>query len=78
MTKVSIFGQPEVKEKKKIEFLNCFNGEGLSSAHAFPSDYANVTLLSKGYGVNAKDVMLAWDTVETGSIYIGHWNDGVV
>jgi len=68
-----------------IKYLNidCEDGilEGsLWSAHGeTPSEWTNITLL---YRTPNHDVMCAWYDEEleegNGSVFIGHWNDGVV
>jgi hypothetical protein len=80
MTKVSIFGQQptETKELKKIEFVKWLSLESdLEKAKVVPSNYENVMLLEKNYPIGY-DLILAWDEVSNKTLYLGHWNDGVV
>ena len=81
MTKTSIFGQPEVKqeEKKPIEFVKYFTGTKTISTKDSPFLFENVILLGKDYF--SEDYDLIWvydDNPNDGTLYLGHWNDGVV
>jgi hypothetical protein len=81
MTKTSIFGQPEVKqdEKKPIEFVKYFNGDKAIATRDSPCIFENVILLEKNYFSDDYDLMWAYgENPNDGSLYLGHWNDGVV
>lgn len=82
MTKVSIFGQAdaEAKKLKPIEFVKTLleNGE-LEDAESEPKNWGNLILLEKKYTSSKMDLILAYDeNPNCGSLYLGHWNDGVV
>jgi len=82
MTKTSIFGQSEVKqeEKKPIEFVkSCLFGNDWEKNEAHPSEYENIVLLEKNYNTKGFDLMWAYDAAPNhGTLYLGHWNDGIV
>ena len=82
MTKIiNLFGNKEEKKGKPIEFIKFVDessGETATSNHVKPKDWDNVSLLCKsGDGF---DMMFAWDSddPDTGCVYLGHWNDGIV
>lgn len=83
MTKVIILGQ-EPKEEKKlkpIEFTTYINSTlytqiDISSP---PRDWANVVLICRNWGKRSLDLFYAYDDdVDSGCLYLGHFNDGVV
>jgi len=81
MTKVSVFGQEAEQEKKKkpIEFVKYLNGDEVEQCPSPPSDYENLVLLEKNYYCIGFDLMWAHnDSPNDGTLYLGHWNDGVV
>lgn len=78
MTKVSVFGEPEEKEKKlkpirlvklldiKYKFVDDNESEG----------FDEIMLLEKKYG--DYDLIWCFTKGKGGILYLGHWNDGVV
>lgn len=83
MTKVSVFGeQPtEKKELKKIELVRYWD-RGLSLVTVYTikaSDFDNVLLLKPDYYNSGLDLIFVFDD-EKGeeTLFLGHWNDGVV
>ena len=81
-TKVTILGeQPIEQEKKKIEFVYIFTGEGRKiDAIANPSSYQNIELICESYMSDKYDLMFAYDDTrrKSGALYLGHFNDGIV
>ena len=80
MTKVSVFGQQptETKELKKIEFeLALSSSNTITEAELEPRHFRNIMLIQTNYS-NSLDAILAWDDLHDVTIYLGHWNDGVV
>ena len=87
MTKTSIFGQNENQNKtvkKPIEFKKFIgsNGEIVSASGGITAgNFDNVCLLSRNYTNDGLDLILAYDQLNQTSgvtLYLGHWNDGVV
>ena len=81
MTKVSVFGQDSEEEKKKkpIEFVKAFFYKKFVDAKAKPSEYEYVVLLEKNYyGINLSLIWAYDNNPNNGTLYLGHWNDGVV
>lgn len=83
MTKVSVFGeQPtEQKELKKIEFVKALDASGeYRTPRNMPYQYDNVCLYCAATNPKNFDCILAWDNGDDSakSLYLGHWNDGVV
>lgn len=82
MTKVTKFN-PEGKPHKKSEicFVNYLSAENssCSKAEAMPINFDNIILLVKGLE-GELDIMMAWNDTESEqrSIYLGHFNDGIV
>lgn len=84
MTKVSVFGQSEVKEteKKKIELvlMSTTRHEVWTKEHCCEAKkYKEVVLLSKNYDKDY-DLIFGRDINNKGfdGVFLGHWNDGVV
>lgn len=82
MTKVTTLTellQEETKqEKKPIEFVKFLNEFGkIDKATCFPKDYLTVSLIQSKY-TNEFDLILAWNNISYPTLYLGHWNDGVV
>lgn len=80
MTKISVFGEEPKKEKelKKIELVYYLSrGKKQKSATTRAGHWGNIMLVSND---GEYDIMLAWDGQEAscGTVYLGHWNDGVV
>lgn len=81
MTKVSIFGQPdaEAKKLKPIELVKLLtSGCKLEDAEESADSWENIILLEEKYTSDGLDVIMAWDYIGNKTIYLGHWNDGVV
>ena len=82
MTKVSVFGeQPteQPKELKKIKFVKALVNEfAFDKSCCSPKSWANLMLLEKEYTKSGLDLIMAWDDISDKTIYLGHWNDGVV
>ena len=80
MTKVSVFGQQptETKELKKIEFVKALINENEWDTPCSPGDWDNIMLLEKDYTYSGLDLIMAWDCISDKTIYLGHWNDGIV
>lgn len=93
MTKVIILGeQAEQKEElKKIEFvsflhIHTIHQLGIRSAPKIypcntidPGRYKTIELIRKNYGGSGMDLMLAYMIDRNdGTLYLGHFNDGVV
>ena len=78
MTKVIIIGQePKKKELKPIEFTEslCMN-KRFETGCAKPSAWKNIELISSH---DCFDIMFAYDdNRNTGCLYLGHFNDGIV
>lgn len=81
MTKVSVFGQTEKKEKelKPIELIKWIDSNGmLVHSGCRNEEWQNIVLLSRRDMLDL-DVIWCYDeNPNTGTIYLGHWNDGVV
>lgn len=86
MTKVLVFGDnnEQKKELKRIKFKYMFDCDAeLVPEQYDPSEFQYVMLIEKGYtrGSNKLDnydLIMAWDTENNKTLYLGHWNDGVV
>jgi len=83
MTEVTILGQgePQKKELKPIEFVYYLSDTlpYLRPSESKPSSYKNIELICMNYGGSRNDLMYAYDTDRNqGSLYLGHFNDGVV
>lgn len=79
MTKVTILGKSQGEEpKKKIEFIKYLSfGGDVCSASLDPSCFKNIELICAGYG--GYDLMFAYHyDRNSGYLYLGHFNDGVV
>ena len=82
MTKVTILGKSQGEEpKKKIEFIKYLNSSGVTPAHTFPYEYDNIELVARNYTEDL-DLMYAYDEgcrdTTSSTLYLGHFNDGVV
>lgn len=79
MTKVTILGQEpnKAKELKPIEFIKYINiDESFSDATTKPSRWKNIELVCR---YTMFDIMFAYDDDrDRGTLYLGHFNDGVV
>ena len=78
MTTVTIFGQqPEVKQKKAIEFCKLWMPDGtISGIGANPKCWPKIALIQRG---NPYDLMVAYNVhPDDGCRYLGHFNDGFV
>jgi hypothetical protein len=84
VTKVSVFGQDtEVKKDlKKIEFIRylntCLSFLSFHEGTSTPSIYENLVLLEREYGEGLDLIWAYNDDPNMGTLYLGHWNDGVV
>lgn len=81
MTKVSVFGQEatESKKLKPIEFVKALGRSGeIELSACNPKDWKNIMLLEKEYTSDNFDLIMAWDSINDKTIYLGHWNDGVI
>jgi len=89
MTKTNIIGTESVADKKKIEFVKSISRSQsiIDASTTSPSHWDNIVLLEiKGYDYhrdgfnNELDAMYAYNNgrEQHGTIYLGHWNDGVV
>lgn len=81
MTKVSVFGQEATEQKKlkPIEFVKTVYSDGtIAPAPTSPKDWDNVVLYKATRSKSCLDFILAFNDNETGAIFLGHWNDGVV
>lgn len=82
MTKCIVL-QNEQMEKKKtpITFDKCLGAElRIEDAGVDPDEYGYIELICQNY-IENKDLMYAYDNPMSrgsGSLFIGHWNDGVV
>lgn len=92
MTKVTIIGEEQPKEKKgrkrKIQFVSCLsdklNVKIINGGRAKPNQWSNVVLISRLYD-GKNDLMYAYETnsityegCSDGCLFIGHFNDGIV
>jgi len=81
MTKVIILGQePEKKKGKPIEFKKYLddNMKFAGGPIANPSNFEVIELIAKNY-CNNFDLFFAYDEDrQTGVLYLGHYNDGIV
>ena len=81
-TKCVVLGQREVGDEtlKPIVFdkLVSSHGDKFIGASCRPDSFDNVILLKKGGG--SPDQMYAYNDAHpnSGYVYLGHWNDGVV
>ena len=86
MTKVLVFGESneQKKELKKIKLVYMFDcNADKTTANDKPSDFNYIMLLERGYTkgssrLDTYDLIMAWDEENNKTIYLGHWNDGVV
>lgn len=85
MTKAFVFGASKKNEsRKKIEFLyylHEYKGamEVCNVQSDTPSIWDNVMLLSRASGRREYDIIFAWNkNLNEGTLYLGHWNDGIV
>lgn len=79
-TKVTILGQQEPKQEKKIEFVKMLLGNIIvKTTKKNPCDYDNIILICSNYGGIGMDLFFAYDDdVNIGALYLGHFNDGIV
>lgn len=80
-TKVIILGREPKKEKKKIEFSKCLTRHyTFDLAFMPPNFYKYIELICLNY-TNGLDLMFAYNDQnkrDTGALYLGKFNDGVV
>lgn len=68
----------EVAKKKPIEFKSYLQVDGeIGKDCVKPTEWDNILLIEKDYGEDF-DLMLAWDELGFATLFLGHWNDGVV
>jgi len=80
-TKCIVLGQEKKeKELKKIEFVKHLNeGSKFEMSYFKPNAWENIELISCSYTEEGMDLIFAYDEDRNrGSLYLGHWNDGVV
>lgn len=82
MTKCIVLGEENEEQaaKKPIEFVKYLGRYSTieTCVHSSPSSCDNIELIAKNYLPNI-DLMFAYDTNRSrGTLYLGHWNDGVV
>lgn len=82
MAKISIFGQPEVKQEKKlksIELVKYIDERGsICIADNTTSNFRYIQLRQQNYLSGKYDLILTWDNPDYVYVFLGHWNDGVV
>ena len=84
MTKVIILGEPaEKKEGKKIEFVKLLTSSlEINEIAGRVHDWKNIELICKNYDEGDSgnfDLMFAYDDNRSeGTLYLGHFNDGIV
>jgi hypothetical protein len=81
MTNVLIFGQEaaEPKQLKKIELVKCLSSNiTIANSGMLPHEFKNLMLFEKNYGESGFDIIFGWDNINDKTIFLGHWNDGVV
>ena len=78
MTKVKIIGEQPEAPKKKIEFFKYYTANGLIESRSLPEYFENIELICRGYKAEY-DLMFAYNKDRSvGTLYLGHFNDGVV
>jgi hypothetical protein len=81
MTNVIIIGeQLEKKELKPIKFVYFFSIQhGAEETEIKPKSYENIELICKDFAGFGFDLMYAYfNDRNAGSLYLGHFNDGIV
>lgn len=82
MTKVSVFGKEptENKELKTIELVKYMDKSlSFTTTQISASDFDNVLLLEPNYYSSGFDLIFVFDNTKgEETLYLGHWNDGVV
>lgn len=86
MTKVIILGeQKEKTNKKPIEFVSFLNDKMelvIATKYRSPNKYKNIELISRKYSDDGLDLMFAYDDdrndEHSATLFVGHFNDGVV
>jgi hypothetical protein len=81
MTNVIIIGeQPAKKDLKPIGFVYFFSFyNGAEKTDIKPKSYENIELICKDFAGFGFDLMYAYfNDRNAGSLYLGHFNDGVV
>lgn len=81
-TKISIFGQPEVKQEKKLKSIELVKYKDerdcICITDSIASNFKYIELRQKNYLCGGYDLILAWDKPDYVYVFLGHWNDGVV
>lgn len=81
MTKTSILGSSSnPAPQQEIKFIHVIRSDAVGVAGALPKQWNNIILLSRGSIPGELDKMYAYDnrSPQSGYVYLGHWNDGVV
>jgi hypothetical protein len=81
MTNVIIIGeQPAKKDLKPIGFVYFFSFyNGAEKTDIKPKSYENIELICKDFAGFGFDLMYAYfNDRNAGSLYLGHFNDGIV
>jgi len=80
MTKCIVIGeQPTQENKKPIEFVKAIISDPIQIGEPLvsPYQYNNIELIAENC-YEGLDVMFVYDENRSdGTIYLGHWNDGV-
>ena len=70
--------QEEQPKKKPIELVKALDADiQIKDAATTPTDWNTLVLLEEDYG-SGYDLILAYDKIQSTTVYLGHWNDGVV
>ena len=79
MTKCIVLGEEPKKEKKPIEFRKALSDEFTFGNPGKRADcWENIELICRDY-VDGFDLMFAYNNDRnSGCLYIGRWNDGIV
>lgn len=85
MTKCIVLGKNEPKENKKvIEFTHYFDPDDInkfikSNNLSEPYMWSNIELISSNYRASGNDLIFAYnDNRSDSTLYLGHWNNGIV
>lgn len=72
-----IFGQETIKNAAKpIEMVKILEGK-IFNNFTGNHGYSNLMLLEEDYYDTKMDLIWAYDSPNDGTLYLGHWNDGV-
>jgi hypothetical protein len=75
-----VLNTQQPKKGKSIEFHQTIDGNGsLSGAGFSPDAWLFVELICKNFNQSKKDLIFAYNNDrDTGILYLGYWNDGIV